>query len=200
MKRTLIITATAALALSLAFAYGPRFQNAVAPARQAAYGQGQVRAGAILAGTLHDEAASLLGISADELTALRQTGKSLADVATDLGQNAGQFQAQLVAARNDAIEQAVQAGELSDAQATMLKTRTEAVVAAQLTAPIGPRAGFGLGQAAGAKTYGQKVGSSGGYGYGANAGGGYGMNAGAPGWQNGSCVPQFQQNGRRGWR
>lgn len=203
MKRTIIITIAAAFAVSLAFAYGPRFQNTVAPGRQAGNGQAQVRAGAIFAGTIHDEAAALLGITADELIALGQNGKTLADVASDLGQNAEQFQAQLVAARNDAIDQAVQAGELTEVQATMMKTRTEAVVAAQLNAPIGPNARFAYGPASGAQAYGQKAGRAVGPagtpgGYGAN-GGGYGMNAGTPGWQNGDCVPQYQQNGRGGW-
>ncbi|MEJ2288281.1 MAG: hypothetical protein P8Y02_06450 [Deinococcales bacterium] len=208
MKRTLFITTLAALALSLAFAYGPRFQGEVGPASQAGYGAGQVRAGAIFAGTLYDEAASLLGITADELVALGQNGKTLADVASDLGQDAGQFQAQLVSARNDAIDQAVQAGQLTEAQASMMKTRTEAVVAAQLKAPIGPNAGFAYGPASGAKALGQRAGravgpagSPGGYGpNGAGGGYGYGMSAGAPGWQSGACVPQGQQNRHGGWR
>lgn len=190
MKRTLFITIVSALALPLAFAYGPRFQSNLAPANQAGYGQGQVRAGAIFAGTLYDEAASLLGITADELVTLRQSGKTLADVASDLGQNVDQFQAQLVAARNDAIDQAVQAGDVTEAQAAMLKTRTEAVVAARLKAPTGPNAASGYGPASGVKVLNQRVGR----------GGGYGMNAGAPGAQNSNRGPQFQQYGRGGWR
>jgi len=196
MKRTLIITAAAALAISLAFAYGPRFQSGTTPANAAGYG-GQARAGAVFAGTLHDEAAALLGITADELVALGQDGKTLADIAADLGQNATDFQAQLVAARNDAIDQAVQAGELTEAQATMMKTRTEAVVTALIKAPIGPNAGFAYGPARGAMAYGQKAGRAVGP---AGSPGGYGPGMSGTGMQSGDCYPQYLQNGRGGRR
>lgn len=189
MKRTLAITIVAALALSLAFAYGPRFQAADTAARAQLGAQAQARGGAIFAGTLHDEAAALLGITADELVALGQDGKTLADIASELGQDPTQFQAQLVEARNAAIDQAVQNGELTEAQATMMKTRTEAVVAALVKAAIGPNAGFAYGPAAGAMAYGQKAGRAVGP---AGSPGGYGT--GMQGWQNGDCTPQYLQN------
>lgn len=203
MKRTILITAAATLAVSLAFAYGPRFQNApAAPAGAAGYGAGPMQAGAVFAGTLHDEAAAILGITPDELVALHQDGKTLSDIAVELGQDADAFKTALVDARNQAIDEAVANGELTEAQATLMKSRTEAAVTAQLQREVGPNAGFAYGPARGAQQWarqsGRAVGPAGRPGgYGPAAMGGAGWQDGAPGARN--CDPQFMQNrmGRR---
>ena len=85
MKRTVILTAIAALAFSMALANGPRFQSSTRTTYGAAFGATPVRAGTILATSLHDDAAALLGLTPTELTALRLEGKTLAEIATDLG-------------------------------------------------------------------------------------------------------------------
>jgi hypothetical protein len=222
MKRTIIITAAAALALSIAFAYGPRFQNPTGAPTAAANGMGGMQAGAIFAGTLHDEAAALLGITPDELIAMHQSGKTLGDIAVELGQDAGTFKAALIDARNQAIDEAVANGELTEAQATFMKTSTEAAVTAQLQREVGPAAAFAYGPARGAQAYGRQTGRAVGpagapNGYGPNNGyapnnryapnNGFAPNAnGAPGWQQSGaagwpgCPQQNQQYGRMGRR
>ncbi len=159
MKRTVILTAIAALAFSMALANGPRFQSSTRTTYGAAFGATPVRAGTILATSLHDDAAALLGLTPAELTALRLEGKTLAEIATDLGQDPATLQASLVEARNLAIDQAVQNGELTDAQAVYLKSRSEAVVEAQVQREIGPNATFanGYGPARGTQAFGPQA-------------------------------------------
>jgi hypothetical protein len=199
MKRTLAITAAAVLALSLAFAYGPRFQNSAGSAGAARTGAGPVQAGTVFAGTVHDEAAALLGITPEELIALHQSGKTLQDIAVELGQNADAFRTALIDSRNQAIDEAVANGELTDAQGALMKTRSEAAVTAQLQREVGPNAGFAYGPARGAQAYGRQsgravgpAGSPGGYGAGGYGAGGYG-----PMWQNDDGA---MPNGRMGRR
>lgn len=202
MKRTIAITAAAALALSLAFAYGPRFQNPAGAAGAARSGAGPVQAGAVFAGTVHDEAAALLGITPEELIALHQDGKTLQDIAVELGQNADAFRTALIDSRNQAIDEAVANGELTDAQGTLMKTRSEAAVSAQLQREVGPNAGFAYGPARGAQAYGRQsgravgpAGSPGAYGNGFGAGngaGGYG-----PAWQDDDGAMPYGRMGRR---
>lgn len=130
----------------LALAFGPRMG---AP-------QQGVTAG--LAGTLHDEVAALLGVTPEELIALHQAGKTLAQIAQELGVDPTRLEAQLVEIRNAAIDEAVKAGSLTAAQATMMKTRTQAVVRAMLQREVGPVAGFVYGPAQGAQAYGRRTG------------------------------------------
>lgn len=204
MKRTILITAAAALALSLAFAYGPRFQNApAAPAGAAGYGAGPMQAGAVFAGTLHDEAAAILGLTPDELVALHQDGKTLSDIAVELGQDADAFKTALIDARNQAIDEAVGNGELTEAQATVMKSRTEAAVTAQLQREVGPNAGFAYGPARGAQVFGRQsgravgpAGSPGAYGPNGFGPGTFGPGSG-PAWQSDDGAMPYGRMGRR---
>lgn len=147
-KAWLILAGLATLGLALA--YGPR----------AGFGVGTPQAGvsAGLAGTLHDEVAALLGLTPEELIALHQQGKTLAQIAQELGADPAKLEAQLVQVRNAAIDEAVKAGSLTEAQATLMKTRTQAVVRATLQREIGPAAGFVYGPAYGAQAYGRRTG------------------------------------------
>jgi len=92
------------VAVGLAVAYGPR----------AGFGVGTPQAGVVagLAGTLHDEAASLLGLTPEELVALHQQGKTLAQIAQELGVDPAKLEAELLEARNAAIDLAVLAEAL----------------------------------------------------------------------------------------
>jgi len=175
MKRIIAVSAAAALALSLAFAYGPRFQNPAGASGTA--GAGPVQAGTVF-GTIHDEAAALLGITPEELISLHQSGKTLSDIAVELGQDPEAFKAALVASRNQAIDEAVANGELTDAQAAMMKTRSEAAVSAQLQREVGPNAGFAYGPARGAQDFGRQSGRAVGP---AGSPGAYGSNGFGPG-------------------
>ena len=205
MKRTIAITAAAALALSLAFAYGPRFQNPAGAPGTAGYGAGPVQAGTVFAGTIHDEAAALLGITPEELISLHQSGKTLSDIAVELGQDADAFKAALVASRNQAIDEAVANGELTDAQAALMKTRSEAAVSAQLQREVGPNAGFAYGPARGAQAFGRQsgravgpAGSPGAYGPNGFGPGSFGPGNG-PAWQSddGTMPYGYGRMGRR---
>lgn len=104
MKGNAWLVLAGLVAAGLAVAYGPR----------AGFGVGTPQAGVVagLAGTLHDEAASLLGLTPEELVALHQQGKTLAQIAQELGMDPAKLEAELVEARNSAIDQAVQAGAL----------------------------------------------------------------------------------------
>ncbi|WP_243026982.1 hypothetical protein [Thermus albus] len=133
--------------VGLALAYGPR----------AGMGAPQLGVTAGLAGTLHDEVAALLGITPEELIALHQAGKTLAQIAQELGVDPAKLEAQLVEIRNTAIDEAVKAGSLSDAQAALMKARTQAVVRAMLQREIGPASGFAYGPAQGAQAYGRRT-------------------------------------------
>ncbi|MBF6594694.1 MAG: hypothetical protein IVW51_09620 [Thermaceae bacterium] len=150
------------LVLGAALAYGPRWAGGMGQG-----GQPAVAAG--LQGTLHDEAAAILGITPEELIALHREGKTLIDIAKELGVDTTKFEARLVEVRNEAIDQAVTAGTLSSQQATLMKTRTQAIVKATLTREVGPD------PASGAQNWGKRtntpVGPGMGYGPGSGAGG-----------------------------
>jgi len=205
VKRTIAITAAAALTLSLAFAYGPRFQNPAGIPGAGGYRAGPVQAGPVFAGTVHDEAAALLGITPEELISLHQSGKTLSDIAVELGQDADTFKAALVASRNQAIDEAVANGELTDAQAALMKTRSDAAVSAQLQREVGPNAGFAYGPARGAQAFGRQAGravgpagSPGAYGPNGFGPGTFGPGTG-PGWQSddGTMPYGYGRMGRR---
>ncbi|GAB5603490.1 hypothetical protein FJNA_20160 [Thermus sp. FJN-A] len=152
MKRQAWMVLVGVAALGMALAYGPRFG--------AGLGAGTPQAGvaAGLAGTLHDEVAALLGVTPEELIALHQQGKTLAQIAQELGVDLGKLEAQLVEVRNAAIDEAVKAGSLTQAQAALMKTRTQAVVRAMLQREVGPAAGFVYGPAYGAQAWGKRTG------------------------------------------
>jgi len=136
MKRTIIIAIAAVLLIGIALAYGGR-QNAN-PRAMAGAGS------SVMARTLHDEAASLLGIPSDELVVLHQS-KTLAVIAEEANVDLAAFTADLITARNASVEQALTDGLITEAQASMMTTRTEAVVEAMLTREVGPNAGFANG-------------------------------------------------------
>lgn len=110
------------------------------------------------AGTLHDEIAALLGITPDELVALHREGKPLNDILIELNVDVASFTTQLVQARNELINQAVSQGQLSEARAELMQTRSEAMVQAMLQREIGPNASFAFGP----NTQSTQMGTSGG--------------------------------------
>ena len=78
-------------------------------------------------GILHDGMiavfAEKLGISVDDLNARLDKGETMAQIASSKGLTAEQFTALMTAARTQAIDQAVKAGTLTQAQADWMKTR-----------------------------------------------------------------------------
>jgi len=79
---------------------------------------------------LFSEAANVLGVTPRELRLLMGTDKTLAQVAKDLNVDQAKLESALVAARNKAIDQAVQAQRITAEQATQLKANSQAVVKA----------------------------------------------------------------------
>ncbi len=95
----------------------------------------------------HDAVAQALGISAQELWTLRASGKSIAQIASDKGVPLDQVTAAMLQVHKDWLDQQVQAGALTQAQAdawlSQAQTRIQAVV--QATGGFGPFGGMGMG-------------------------------------------------------
>ncbi len=96
------------------------------------YGRGMGgRMGGMLAngseGILHDTMiavfAQKLGLTVDELNARLAKGETMAQIAASKGLTADQFTTLMTDARNQAIDQAVKDGKLTQAQADWLKAR-----------------------------------------------------------------------------
>lgn len=148
MKAKTAIFLLGAVAMGLALAYGPRagaLQNQARPG----VGTPQMGLTAGLPGALHEAAARALGLSADQLLVLHRSGKSLLDLAKERGVDAAKLQSELTKARNTAIDQAVKAGKISEAQAAMMKARTTAAIQAMLERQAGFSAKQPHGQAFG---------------------------------------------------
>lgn len=138
------------LAMGLALAYGPR-AGALPIGAQAGVGAPRAGVATGLPHSLHDEAARLLGLNGDELLVLRRSGQSLLEIAKERGLDIPWLQAKLAQARNAAIDQAVGAGTISEAQGAMMKARTQAAIQAMLERQAGPALGQPRGQGLGAK-------------------------------------------------
>ena len=88
-------------------------------------------------GILHDGMiavyAEKLGISVDDLNARLVKGETMAQIASSKGLTAEQFTALMTDARTQAIDQAVKAGTLTQAQADWMKTRGAGMMGAGQT-------------------------------------------------------------------
>ncbi len=91
----------------------------------------------MMAGLLHEDVATLLGLTSDELFTLRQDGKTLTAIVEELGASLEDVTTQLVQARNDRIDQAVTNGTINQVQAERMKARSEAVITAIMTREMG---------------------------------------------------------------
>lgn len=105
-------------------------------------------------GPLHDQVASLLGMSLTDLQTARQSGKSLAEIAADKGINRDTLVAGMLKAHQEALAARVADGSLTPAQADQMlasmKTRIEAMVDVKAVGPAaGGRGGFGRGRGRG---------------------------------------------------
>ena len=94
-------------------------------------------------GFMHDEMiaafAEKLGISVEDLNARLANGETMAQIATSKGLTAAQFRTLMTDARNQAIDQAVKNGTLTQAQADWMKQRG----AGMMTMAPGSGAGVG---------------------------------------------------------
>ncbi len=94
-------------------------------------------------GNLYLTAAQFLGVTPGELALLSGGSKTLAQLATELGKTPAALEAALVTARNQAIDQAVQAQRLTTEQANTLKASSQAVARAFVAQPVQLRLGPG---------------------------------------------------------
>ena len=94
-------------------------------------------------GNLYFSAAQFLGVTPTELSVLSGGSKTLAQIATDLGKTPAALEAALVTARNQAIDQAVQAQRLTTEQANAFKASSQAVAKAFVAQPVQLRMGLG---------------------------------------------------------
>ena len=138
---SIVIVLVVAIALGTAgfvYAQGPTPQ---APIPGAGYGpgmgNGRGNRGGMAAGQgfgpgsqdgfLHDgmiaSFAQQLGITVDDLNARLANGETMAQIALSKGFSADQFTAMMATARSQAIDQAVKAGALTQAQADWMKQR-----------------------------------------------------------------------------
>lgn len=91
---------------------------------------------------LYLEAARFLGVTPQELVLLGRGGKTLSEIAKELGVDSAKLETALVEARDRAIDQAVQRHNLTSEEAAHYKTVSPAVVQALLNRPVGTRPGL----------------------------------------------------------
>ena len=93
------------------------------------------------AGVVSDAIAELLGMTPDEILAERQDGKSLSDLAEEKGVTDEALSEAIIAARTEAIEQAVEAGTLTRERADLMLERMQEMVPNMLDRAMGPASG-----------------------------------------------------------
>lgn len=128
MKRILLVVSLSLLVAGMAFAQAPRFmmRGPVQPDTiTIAVGVHTIRA-------LHQELVTALGITPAELRLFAVEGKTLGDIAGELGIDLAALTVRLVEARNAAIDTAVANGQLTEEAAVALKAQSEAVAQAFL--------------------------------------------------------------------
>ena len=108
-------------------------------------------------GTIADIVAKVTGLSTTDVYASRAAGKSFADIAAAKGVSADTLTADVIAARKTALDAAVKAGTVTQAQADAALTNMKTNVAVKVTSAApstctgaGPGAGTGSGGGRGA--------------------------------------------------
>ena len=188
MTRNRILAFSLALVVafvaSIALAYGPRnAQRFVGPQGAANATRGPV---ASVVGGTHTDLAAMLGMTEEALMVERQSGKTVADLLVEHGITTAEASATLATQRDARIDAAVAAGTLDAQRATLMKSRTQVVIAALLTREAGPRAGGMVGPAAGnrnAVPMGARAQRGAGQGWQAGNRGGPGMGIHQPGYR-----------------
>jgi hypothetical protein len=96
-----------------------------------------------------DEVATLLGLTAEQIQAERQAGKSLAQIAQAQGVSTDKLVETILSAKKAALQQAVTDGKLTQAQADLMVERMTAQVKVMVerttTGPMGGRGMMGGG-------------------------------------------------------
>ena len=95
------------------------------------------------AGVVSDAVTELLGMTSEQIYAERSAGKTLAEIAEDQGVSEQQVIDAMVAAQKEAIDQAVEDGRMTQAQADWMLAKVKATAPLSLSNPFGPRGGHG---------------------------------------------------------
>jgi len=113
---------------------------------QAGYGAGARWGAQASAPTI---VADLLGMTASEIQAERQAGKSLVEIAAAKGVSEDKLVAEIIADRQAQLDARVKAGTLSEEQEQLMlermQTQVKAAVERTTVGPMGPADGAGLG-------------------------------------------------------
>jgi hypothetical protein len=90
-------------------------------------------------GCVGDAAAGLLGMTREEISSERCSGKTLAEIAREMGMSDQQMIDALLASRKEAVQRALESGRLTQDQADRMLERLEATVSSALSRPSTPR-------------------------------------------------------------
>ncbi len=95
-------------------------------------------------GVIHTAVAGLLGMSVDDLETARHGGQSLAEIATEKGVDTQTLIGTILQARQGSIDEAVEAGTLTQERAdAMMERMTERVSERVVDPAVGPRGSQG---------------------------------------------------------
>ena len=119
------------------------------------------------AGVVSDAVSKLLGLTPEQISAERQAGKTLSQIAKEKGITDQQLIDAIVAGRTEEIAQAVKDGRMTQAQADWMLAKMKAMAPFQITNPFGPG---GMGGRMGARGQGQFGGERGAMGGGMRGG------------------------------
>ena len=111
------------------------------------------------AGVVSDAVSKLLGLTPEQISAERQAGKTLSQIAKEKGITDQQLIDAIVAGRTEEIAQAVKDGRMTQAQADWMLAKMKAMAPFQITNPFGSG---GMGGRMGAGVRGQFGGERGG--------------------------------------
>jgi hypothetical protein len=140
MKRVIVMTVVLLfLVLSIVSSQGGRMWQSLRPGQTMfpmMQGQGMTGQGMTVS-SLHDELADLLGVTREELFALRKDGRTFAEVIEGLGGKLETITSQLAQSRNDTINETLANKTLTQAQAEPMKTRSSMIVTAMLNKNVG---------------------------------------------------------------
>jgi hypothetical protein len=95
------------------------------------------------AGIISDAVTELLGMTPEEIFTERSAGKTLSQIANEKGVTDQQVIDAVLAGQQEAIDQAVADGKITQEQADWLVARAKALAPFQLSNPFAPRGGRG---------------------------------------------------------
>ena len=147
-KVTIVLGTLLAVGVLGLFAAGSVFAQGPAPAN-GGRAQAPLNSGLGWAqgdpGLVCDAVADLLGMTRQEIYDARSSGKTLSQIANEKGVTDQQLIDAIVAAKEEAVTQALEAGQITQAQADQMLETITARAELIIDKPLGP-SGFGMGR------------------------------------------------------